>query len=138
MRMRIEEDEAVEVQMAPLIDCVFLLLIFFLVATTLKKIEPQLPIELPESAASIEAKTPENVMIIGIDRAGVPYLGAERVTLSMLHTRLRQAAQTDKSQRIRVDVDRLTPAQYIIHVLDLCQFEGLTHVGLHTRKENPR
>ena len=41
MKIRMAEDERLEVQMAPLIDCVFLLLIFFLVATTLKKIEKE-------------------------------------------------------------------------------------------------
>ena len=49
-----ESDSDDEVQMAPLIDCVFLLLIFFLVATKLKKVEPEVPIELPVSGAAIE------------------------------------------------------------------------------------
>ncbi len=134
MRIRVEEEEPVEVQMAPLIDCVFLLLIFFLVATTLKKIERELPLDLPESAAAIEARLEEDMLVIGVDREGAIHIGGERVTLSMLHDRLRQAAAVDPNQRIRIDADRATAFQHVIHVLDLCQFEGLTNVGLHTRK----
>ena len=45
MRVRLDDEDDVQVQMAPLIDCVFLLLSFFLVATTLKKIEKELPLD---------------------------------------------------------------------------------------------
>jgi biopolymer transport protein ExbD len=34
---------------------------------------------------------------------------------------------------VRIDGDRRTPYQHIVHVLDLCQFEGLTQVSMHTR-----
>jgi biopolymer transport protein ExbD len=138
MRIRMEEEEPIEVQMAPLIDCVFLLLIFFLVATTLKKVDRELPLDLPQAAASVESQVADTTLIIGVDRMGVVHIGAERVTLSMLHDRLKEAAATNKSQRVRIDADRATAFQDVVHVLDLCQFEGLTNVGLHTRKEDQR
>ena len=53
MKVDLRDDEGIEVQMAPLIDCVFLLLIFFLVATTLKKINNELPLVLPLSLIHI-------------------------------------------------------------------------------------
>lgn len=138
MRIRVEEDEPVDVQMAPLIDCVFLLLIFFLVATTLKKVEKELPIELPQSAAAVDARLEDTTLVIGVDRAGAIHIKGERVTLSMLHDQLRQAAAADPEQRVRIDADQSTEFQHVVHVLDLCQFEGLTNVGLHTRKEDAR
>jgi len=64
MRVRLEDDEQVEVQMAPLIDCVFLLLIFFLVATTLKKIDKELPLDLPEAAAAVSKQVVDDMTII--------------------------------------------------------------------------
>jgi biopolymer transport protein ExbD len=139
MHVRIEEDDgAAEVQMAPLIDCVFLLLIFFLVATTLKKIEKELPLQLPDSAAAVKRRVEENLLIIGVDESGKLYLGAEAVSLDMLHRRLREAAARNPSQRVRVDGDRMTRFQDVVHILDLCQFEGLRNVGIHTRKEAER
>lgn len=133
MRVKMEEDDAVEVQMAPLIDCVFLLLIFFLVATTLKKIEKQLPLQLPVSAAAVGVQAQEDMLIIGVDQKGQAYLGANPVTIGLLHDRLRQAAQENPNQRVRVDADRDAPFQHVMRVLDMCEFEGLRNVGFHTK-----
>lgn len=47
MRLPLDEEEKVDIQMSPLIDCVFLLLIFFLVTTMMKKWEMQIPLSLP-------------------------------------------------------------------------------------------
>ena len=53
MRLNYDEDDKVEVQMSPLIDCVFLLLIFFLVTTMMKKWEMQIPLTLPTMTSSL-------------------------------------------------------------------------------------
>ncbi len=132
MAINIAEEESPEVQMAPLIDCVFLLLIFFLVATTMKKIERELPIELPDSAAAIEVQQPEGILSIGIDRQGGFYINAEPVGYELLHATLREAAQSNPEQRIRIDGDRLAPFESIVHILDLCEFEGLKNVAIHS------
>lgn len=53
MRLNYDEEDKVEVQMSPLIDCVFLLLIFFLVTTMMKKWEMQIPLSLPSMTSSL-------------------------------------------------------------------------------------
>lgn len=53
MRLPLDEEEKVDIQMSPLIDCVFLLLIFFLVTTMMKKWEMQIPLSLPEDRKSV-------------------------------------------------------------------------------------
>jgi len=137
MRIDLSEEEGIDVQMAPLIDCVFLLLIFFLVATTLKKIERELPLKLPESSAAIRVKSSADVLVIGVTKRGRLFLGDQAVTQAVLHERLRKAASANPEQRVRIDADRLTPFQYVVQVFDLCQFEGLRNVGVHT-KDEPR
>ena len=130
---RTEEDP--QVQMAPLIDCVFLLLIFFLLATTLKKIEKELPLELPHSAAAIDVAEEPDLLIISVDRAGRKYIGAEPLGTRALHTYIKSAARKNPDQRVRVDADELARYRDVIEVIELCQFEGLRNVGLHTRKD---
>ena len=49
MAIKQEEEASVEVQLTPLIDCVFLLLIFFLVSSQLKKVEKRLEVDLPRA-----------------------------------------------------------------------------------------
>jgi biopolymer transport protein ExbD len=134
VRVNLNDEEGAEIQMAPLIDCVFLLLIFFLVATTLKKIEKELRIELPDAAAAIEVAAQDDLLVIGVDRTGQLFLDAKPIATGDLHTRLRQIAQANPAQRIRIDADRHTPFQYVVQVFDLCQFEGLRNVGVHTRR----
>ena len=53
MRLNYDDDDKVEVQMSPLLDCVFLLLIFFLVTTMMKKWEMQIPLTLPTMTSSL-------------------------------------------------------------------------------------
>ncbi len=135
MQINYDQDDGIEVQMAPLIDCVFLLLIFFLVATTLKKIEPKVPIELPQSHAALRTSQPDNQLVIAIDPLGTVYLDGVPATNMQLHERLRLHAQSGESHPVRLDVDRRTAFEDIIRVIELCTFEGLSDVGFHTAEE---
>jgi biopolymer transport protein ExbD len=132
MKIDLSDDDVMEVQMAPLIDCVFLLLIFFLVATTLKKIDRELPLQLPESAAAVASSRTDGQLVISLDAAGRFYLDSAPATTGMLHDRLREAARVNPEQKIRIEGDRLAPLESIVHVLDLCNFEGLKNVRIRT------
>jgi biopolymer transport protein ExbD len=135
MRFDTDDDDNVEVQMTPMIDCVFLLLIFFLVATVMKKIDKELPVELPESAAAIDVQKSSDTMVIGISKAGEYFVNGDAVGLEMLHVRLREVGRDDPEQSIRIDGDRAAVMQHLIHILDLCKFEGLKNVSIHTRSD---
>ena len=133
MRVKLEESSDAELQMGPLIDCVFLLLIFFLVTATMKKAHKELDIQLSHSAAAVEAKSKYDTVIIEVTKDGQIYLEAEPVTTQLLHKKLRVLAAQAPDRRVRIDCDRRTAFQYVVHVLDLCQFENLNNVGVRTR-----
>jgi biopolymer transport protein ExbD len=136
MEIDLGEDEGLEIQMAPLIDCVFLLLIFFLVATTLKKIDEELPLTLPDSAASMEVKQPDSVTVLSIDFEQNLYLDGTPISTAMLHTSLRNLAAENPEQKIRLDIDRDVPFQRVMEVLDLLRFENLQNVGVNTKRRD--
>jgi biopolymer transport protein ExbD len=134
MRMRVsEEEDRAEVHMAPLIDCVFLLLIFFLVAGTLKKAHKEVEIELPHSAAAHKAKSEYSTLVIEVAHNGAIYLDTEPMTKTLLRNRLRDAAAEAPDRRVRIDADRRTAFQHITYVMDLLQFEGLRNISFRTR-----
>ncbi len=136
MRANLPESDDVEVQMAPLIDCVFLLLIFFLVATTLKKIEVEVPLELPEATFAANKVTQEEGMLtVSIDAQGQLYLDAQAVSVGFLHEQIKQRASDDASQPVRINADRQAPWASVLQVLELLKFEGLTDVRPGT--DNP-
>ncbi len=139
MRVDLGEQEQIEIGFAPLIDCIFLLLIFFLVATSFKhqennKEEQELPIELPISAASFDWSSTEAApFIIGVDQQGIFFVDNKQISTQDLHQRLLLEKQRNPERRIRIDGDKLTAYQNVVHVLDLCQFAGFTRIGVHTR-----
>ncbi len=132
MAIKFEEDEPVEVQMTSLLDCVFLLLIFFLVSSQLKKVEKELPITLPEAQATHSVKATPDLITVSVDANGQMYVNAKPVGSSGLRTALRDAAAENPDRRIRVNGDVFAPFRSIVQVLDTCQGEGLTVVGIHT------
>ena len=135
MQVELDDDEGMEVQMAPLIDCVFLLLIFFLVASTMKKLDKELPVDLPVAGlVSIDAPKSDDLLIVGVDAAGQTYIGTEPVTSSVFHQRIQQAAAADPGRRVRIDADQSADFIHVLRVLDLLSFEGLDNVGIHLRK----
>jgi biopolymer transport protein ExbD len=141
MHINLDDDEQPEIGLIALIDCIFFLLMFFMVATSFKqpdqqaKPEKALPVVLPVAQASLErtaAGTPP--LVVGVDRDGKLYVDGDKVTIRAFHDVLKNEAARNPQRRIRIDGDQQTPYQHIVHVLDLCQFEGFTHIALHTRK----
>jgi biopolymer transport protein ExbD len=137
MRVKRPDDEPFEIMLIPMIDCMLVIIIFFLVATTLKSHEKELPLDLPEATAALDVQQPPDLFVIGVDKTGVPYLSTgdfiEAVDTERLHQRIREVAAATPNRRVRIDGDRETRFVDIIRVVDLCQFEGLKNVGLHTK-----
>ena len=137
MRTKKPEEEPFEIMLIPMIDCLLVIIIFFLVATTLKNREKELPLNLPESASAPTVEQPPDLFVVGVDKDGRTYLSSgdriERVDTERLHQRVREVARLNPEQRVRIDGDRDTRFEDVIHILDLCQFEGLKNVGIHTR-----
>ncbi len=132
MAVKYDDDSSIDIQMTPLIDCVFLLLIFFLVSSQMKKIERELPIELPQAHATRQVKRTPDLTTVSVDKFGQLYVNAQEVGAEGLRARLREVARVDPATRIRINGDVYAPFRSIVHVLDTCQAEGLTIIGINT------
>ena len=140
MRINLGEDEQTEIGLIALIDCIFFLLMFFMVATSFRqqvgeKPQKELPVILPAAQMSLDrssASAPP--LVIGIDKRGKLYVDGERVSVQGLHDRLGQEAANAPGRPVRIDGDEMTRYQDIVHVLDLCQFEGFTKISMRTRE----
>lgn len=139
MRINLGEDEQPEIGLIALIDCIFFLLMFFMVATSFKhqdeqKKEKRLPIVLPSSTVSLNASQAASApLVIGVDKAGKFYIDNAKISVQGLHDVLKKEAAANPKRTIRIDGDQHTAYQNIVHLLDLCQFEGLTNIAMHTR-----
>jgi biopolymer transport protein ExbD len=122
--------------MAPLIDCVFLLLIFFLVSTMLKKLNRDIDIDLPVSE-SAEKRVPSNDQsVIGISPDGRFFLNGEETNIMALHRELRALGLENPNWQIRIDTDAKAPLRSVVEIVDLCQFNDLADVVIRTYDEH--
>ncbi|MBU0679287.1 MAG: biopolymer transporter ExbD [Verrucomicrobia bacterium] len=132
---RQDNDEDEGIPLSPLIDAVFLLLIFFLVSTMIRKINRDIDIELPESTSAERMMPSDDNYVIGINEDGDVFFEGEETTIQSLHTEIREVGVKEPDVQIRLDVDRDTPTHRVIEVLDLCRFNGLVNVGIRTYDE---
>lgn len=139
MAIKQENEEPLDIQLTSLIDCVFLLLIFFLVSSQMKKVEKELPITLPTAHATKEVKAAPDLITISVlaprtsDLAEqVLYVNGVPVGSESLRGALRKASEEKPGRKIRINGDINAPFRLIVQVLDTCQAEGLTVVGINT------
>lgn len=126
------EDEP-EVNLTPLIDVVFLLLIFFMVSTTFEH-QSRIQIELPEATASPEEREEESIEII-IDAEGRYFIGEEQVVnteLKTLKSAISKVLGDRKVVPVTIRADASTPHQAVITALDATSQLGLTQISLAT------
>jgi biopolymer transport protein ExbD len=141
MQIDFDNDEQPEIGLIALIDCIFFLLMFFMVATSFKQkeqqhMEKQLPITLPKSTASLDMATAApDPLVIRIDRGGNVAIDDRVLSTEALHERLRTEASRNPGRPVRIDGDGRAAYESIVQVLDLCQFEGLTTISMHTRRK---
>ena len=133
MRIRaLKQPEGVSIEMAPLIDMVFLLLIFFLVATTFHQTEREMQVALPFSETAGPISTALREIIINVDAEGAIILSGRRMTPEDLRALIEQAVAANPEQKVTVRGDRHVQYGSIVRVLDICKHGGVQEPYLDT------
>ncbi|HKL20914.1 MAG TPA: biopolymer transporter ExbD [Tichowtungia sp.] len=125
MKLKRNEAEEVDIDMSPMIDMVFLLLIFFIVASQIVKIDKE-PIELP---SALYAKVPEDETgryLITVNREGEMFVGpaADRVTIDELKEEIAAELEQNEDLRILIRADRKTRAKENEKIMEACAEVG--------------
>jgi len=114
--------------MTPMIDMVFLLLVFFMTVSTLAQADRRLELDLPESVSSDVPESLSDRGTISLDAAGRVYLGAQEQTLELMRAKIKQSLDDRPDLRIHVRADRATPYSEIKKVLRVCAEVGAYEV----------
>ncbi|QDU58352.1 ExbD/TolR family protein [Aeoliella mucimassa] len=142
MRKRRRNPSEPGVMLSPLIDCVFLLLIFFLVTSMIKRFERQIPVTLSDDTSAITTDPMEDSSFVGVDRHGGIYRptgktswGAATFALTTSpNDWLNQVIRTRGEQLpITVVVERGTPFQKVITVQDKLELIGFNNIRFRLR-----
>ncbi|MGR9072027.1 MAG: ExbD/TolR family protein [Gammaproteobacteria bacterium] len=128
MNFRYRKRSHVEITLTPMIDVVFLLLIFFMVTTTFNR-ETELKIKLPEAngAEAVEQKR----LVLAIDADGNYYVNNRQLVnqkLSTLRKALLEAAGKSRDLPFVISADAKTPHQAVISALDVAGSAGFVKI----------
>ncbi len=124
--------EPEDLNISPLIDMVFILLIFFAVSTTFVK-DMKLDLERPSAQTSVSASNKS--IRVYIDRQGDIFLNEKSVKPWMLQSLIRDSLAISSTRTVLVIADRLTLAENLIDVVDQCKLGGAREVGVATLLE---
>ncbi|MFB9885594.1 ExbD/TolR family protein [Balneatrix alpica] len=137
MKFRRQRREEASVNLTPLIDVVFLLLIFFMVSTTFERDRP-LQLSLPSSAASVEESPPEaiEVSISADGQVAVNDQLLQDGELGTLLQALRALGKGNAEVPILISADASTPHQFVVRALDAAGQAGHPQVRILTAAQS--
>lgn len=134
MNFRPPRSNEPDVNLTPLIDVVFLLLIFFMVSTTFKR-ESELNIDLPRATAQ-PTETRERPLEITIDADGRIFVNQQGLVNNQLGTLMKAIQQASDNRTdipLIISADAKTPHQAVVTALDAARKLGITHLSLATQ-----
>lgn len=129
---RSNAEEAPNIDLTPVIDMVFMLLIFFLVATTFHQAEREMQIALPEARAAGPIALTLREIVINVDAAGRVIVSGREMSHESLSAMIAEAAKNNPEQKVTVRGDRNTAYAAIVRVLDICKGSGIQQPYLDT------
>lgn len=122
--------------MVPLIDCMFLLLVFFIYSMLSMVLHRGIRIDLPEARTAPVHK--EDYLSISVTKSGEIYLEQAPVTIEELGGRLRQSRAARPDLKVFIGGDREARYEQVIQVMDLVRQVGISRVALETKwRETP-
>ena len=121
MTIQIKKGKALDsLTLTPLIDVVFLLLIFFLVATQFAQDDEQLPIQLPTASNALPMTLEPEELVISVGEDGTYVAQGKRLAIRDIENVVRQAvADNPQRQTVIIRGDRRVPFQHVVALLDL-------------------
>lgn len=124
-------------QLAPMIDIVFLLLIFFIVTWQFTRSETELNVSVPTAEQGETLDRPKGEIIINVLKDGSVKVEGIVVDLLQLHEKLEPIAQQFENQPVRIRGDGEVAYQRIVEVIDTCQKAGIWNISFATQRPKP-
>jgi biopolymer transport protein ExbD len=122
-----------EINITPLLDLAFVLLIIFMITTPL--LESSMSLIIPSSGAKSPPVTSSQVQTISIDRNEAVRFNNQIVDLETLTAQLAELKRTNPEVAIVIQPDRDLPVQKLVTLMDALQRAGIMKVGIATRAE---
>jgi biopolymer transport protein ExbD len=120
------------IEIVPLIDLMFLLMVSFVYAATTMTVHRALPVDLPGAASAVLER--EEYLAVTVDRAGSIFLEGRAVSAEELAAAVRARVAEQPEIRISLDADRAAAYGEAVRVLDVLRRAGAERVRLSVRE----
>ncbi|MGE9269953.1 MAG: ExbD/TolR family protein [Verrucomicrobiales bacterium] len=135
MKFQNREPKSAGMQLAPMIDIVFLLLIFFIVTWQFSREEVDMRIAVPTSEEGADPKRVLGEIILNVRADGSVSVWGETKSKNELKQTLSAIALQHENQPVRLRGDAETPFQRIVEVIDTCQQAGIWNISFAATRE---
>lgn len=132
MKFKDHGEENAGIDISPLIDMVFILLIFFMVSTTFVK---DMKLDLDRPGASSATPASSKSVRLFIDRQNQIYMDGQQIRPWVIQSKLKESFQQGTSKSVLVITDSHVPADKLLEVVDQARLAGATDVGVATDQE---
>ncbi|MGV6858466.1 MAG: ExbD/TolR family protein [bacterium] len=132
MRFIKKNADVQNIDISPLIDVVFILLIFFMVSTTFVK-DLQLDIDRPSASSANRASS--KVIRVAIDKNSAVYVDNQPVKIWAVQSKLRDLLRQSTEKTVLVITDEGVPVKTLVNVVDEARLSGAKEVAVATNKE---
>ena len=123
----------VDINMGPLIDMVFLLLIFFVVTTSFVK---ETGIDVERSTAATAQTVERGNILLGVSAAGEVFYDGRRVDVRSVRSLVERALAEDPEAAVVVVADKNSATGVVVQAMDQCRLAGATRVSLAANRED--
>lgn len=133
MPLKLQHDELPALNLTSMIDVLFLLIIFFMVATKFDEMERSIEVAVPEVAQAGETTPPQHPLVVSVSADGHLDLDGSAVTAEELTTRLAAARTPLTEPTVVIHGDSKCPFQYVADALGACRQAGISELGITVR-----
>jgi biopolymer transport protein ExbD len=130
MPLKTQLDEMPQLNLTPLIDVVFLMIIFFMVATSFADLEKDIDLQLPEVAAATGLSSAPKQRIVSVHEDGRIQLDGQAVTLAELTSQLSLAQSEYPQLSVIIRGDAACPFQQVAATLAACKDAHISDLGI--------
>jgi len=128
-------EQSIGFQMAPMVDIIFLLLIFFIAAAVYSQWESKLEIKVPTADSGLDRARYPGEAIINIDKNGKYFLNSVEYSAERLENLLGRLSKTYPDQPVVIRPDKATDCRYLIQVIDICAKTDIANLSFATIKQ---
>jgi biopolymer transport protein ExbD len=122
------------IQLAPLVDVLLLLLIFFLLTWNAARNENELDVKVPKASAAKEKTAPYGDVVVNVKADGNVVVNKRAMTNAELKEKLTELVRYYPDQAIIIRGDEAGAYKNIINVLNICTEAGITNIAFATAK----